>query len=154
MTSQMASFLKLTLVGDGGVGKSCLILQYMYGDVSGVCFQCGMSMFISFISSIVFSILVRGRVRADESGRLSAHHSAARRRCSNRYLGHGGPRRLSGRERRLLEAWRRISARLRLDQSRNVRERQKPQVNKLIFQNNGNKINTRRVKTRGGLETN
>lgn len=28
----MASFLKLTLVGDGGVGKSCLILQYMYGD--------------------------------------------------------------------------------------------------------------------------
>ena len=34
MTAQMASFLKLTLVGDGGVGKSCLILQYMYGDVS------------------------------------------------------------------------------------------------------------------------
>ena len=32
MTAQMASFLKLTLVGDGGVGKSCLILQYMYGD--------------------------------------------------------------------------------------------------------------------------
>ena len=26
--------LKLTLVGDGGVGKSCLILQYMYGEVS------------------------------------------------------------------------------------------------------------------------
>lgn len=34
MTATMASFLKLTLVGDGGVGKSCLILQYMYGDVS------------------------------------------------------------------------------------------------------------------------
>ncbi|CAF0838483.1 unnamed protein product [Brachionus calyciflorus] len=32
MTAQMASFLKLTLVGDGGVGKSCLILQYMYHD--------------------------------------------------------------------------------------------------------------------------
>lgn len=32
MTASMASFLKLTLVGDGGVGKSCLILQYMYGD--------------------------------------------------------------------------------------------------------------------------
>ena len=32
----MASFLKLTLVGNGGVGKSCLILQYMYGDVSGL----------------------------------------------------------------------------------------------------------------------
>jgi GTPase SAR1 family protein len=26
--------LKLTLVGDGGIGKSCLILQYLYGDVS------------------------------------------------------------------------------------------------------------------------
>ena len=25
--------LKLTLVGDGGIGKSCLILQYLYGDV-------------------------------------------------------------------------------------------------------------------------
>ena len=63
MTASMASFLKLTLVGDGGVGsknliffifftlefiacdiysnfiilfklESCLILQYMYGDVS------------------------------------------------------------------------------------------------------------------------
>ncbi len=34
MSASMASFLKLTLVGDGGVGKSCLILQYMYGDVS------------------------------------------------------------------------------------------------------------------------
>lgn len=32
MSASMASFLKLTLVGDGGVGKSCLILQYMYGD--------------------------------------------------------------------------------------------------------------------------
>lgn len=32
MTAAMATFLKLTLVGDGGVGKSCLILQYMYGD--------------------------------------------------------------------------------------------------------------------------
>lgn len=32
MTASMASFLKLTLVGDGGVGKSCLILQYMYSD--------------------------------------------------------------------------------------------------------------------------
>jgi GTPase SAR1 family protein len=26
--------LKLTLVGDGEIGKSCLILQYLYGDVS------------------------------------------------------------------------------------------------------------------------
>lgn len=26
--------LKLTLMGDGGVGKSCLILQYMYADFS------------------------------------------------------------------------------------------------------------------------
>ena len=34
MSTSMTSFLKLTLVGDGGVGKSCLILQYMYGDVS------------------------------------------------------------------------------------------------------------------------
>ena len=25
--------LKLTLVGDGSIGKSCLILQYLYGDV-------------------------------------------------------------------------------------------------------------------------
>ena len=76
MTSQMASFLKLTLVGDGGVGKvyfhsfnrsiyncfnlnyrllkSCLILQYMYGDVS-VSF---IYLFISYVwSNVKFCVV-------------------------------------------------------------------------------------------------
>ena len=117
MNSQMVSFLKLTLVGDGGVGKSCLILQYMYGDVSikQICFL----FFIRLIERFYFCLVCR-RIRADQSWRISSHNNFARRWSSNRHLGHSWSRRLSGCARWLFEAWWWLFACVRLDKSWNV----------------------------------